>query len=63
MESFVDMSVNRVSKKVFQLGKLRNSPWTSETRAIVEEVDLHFMSCSSLFCNISITRGKFLARF
>lgn len=57
------MSVNRVSKKVFQLGKLRNSPWTSETRAIVEEVDLYFMSCSSLFCNISITRGTFLARF
>lgn len=31
--------------------------------AIVEEVELYYMSRNSLFCNISIIRGKFLVRF
>lgn len=59
----LNMSDNRVNKKVFLWSKLHKSPWVKEIHYIFGEADLQYIFSNNLTCSIDAIRKKLLDGF
>ena len=61
--SLINMSDDRIIKKVFLWNKVQDPPWAAEIHAVVEEADFQYIYRNNLSCSIDKIRKKLLVRF
>ena len=60
---FINMSDDRINKKVFLWSKVQNSPWAAEIHAVFEEADFQYIYRNNLSCSITKIRKKLFVGF